>query len=161
MWYVALYSFIAGVGGTFLGGVLGALVPKKHLGVFNSVASGIMLALVCLELIPDTFKVSGLLLLVLGVAAGVLAMEVLRLALDKGRKGVRIKTGGILMFFAIALHNFPEGLAIGGSEALASGIPIAILIALHDIPEGLVVAAPLIESGVKRWKAALYAAVSG
>lgn len=52
-----------------------------------------------------------------------------------------------LFVFAITLHNFPEGLAVGsgaGSENMDLALPILTGIALQDIPEGFVVAMALI-----------------
>ena len=48
-----------------------------------------------------------------------------------------LKTG-IIICIGLAIHNFPEGLAIGsGFDASQKlGISLAIAIALHDIPEG-------------------------
>ena len=48
-----------------------------------------------------------------------------------------LKTG-IIVSIGLAIHNFPEGLAIGsGFEASTKlGIGLAIAICLHDIPEG-------------------------
>lgn len=48
-----------------------------------------------------------------------------------------LKTG-IVVSIGLAIHNFPEGLAIGsGFEAsLKLGLSLAIAICLHDIPEG-------------------------
>jgi len=46
---------------------------------------------------------------------------------------------------AIAIHNFPEGLATF-TAALSDthlGIPIAVAIAIHNIPEGIAVAVPI------------------
>jgi ZIP family zinc transporter len=53
---------------------------------------------------------------------------------------------------AIALHDLPEGMAIGAGSALAPrvGLLIAIAIALHNIPEGMSIAAPLAMGGVSR-----------
>ncbi|TVQ49791.1 MAG: ZIP family metal transporter [Gammaproteobacteria bacterium] len=51
-----------------------------------------------------------------------------------------------LFVIAIALHNFPEGMAVGVAFAggdLTSGLPLAIGIGLHNIPEGLTVAVAL------------------
>lgn len=53
-----------------------------------------------------------------------------------------------LFVIAIALHNFPEGLAVGvgfGSGDIASGLALAMGIGLQNIPEGLVVALSLRE----------------
>ena len=44
----------------------------------------------------------------------------------------------------IAMHNFPEGLAIGTGYASDSlGLELAVALALHNIPEGMAMAAPL------------------
>ena len=48
-----------------------------------------------------------------------------------------------LFVFAIAVHNFPEGMAIGVSFSqadLSVGLPLTTAIAIQDIPEGLAVA---------------------
>jgi ZIP family zinc transporter len=70
---------------------------------------------------------------------------------------------GLLMFSAIALHNLPEGIAIGagGSYDENMGLMLAVLIALHDIPEGISICVPLIEGGMSRKKAVWLTAVSG
>ena len=69
-----------------------------------------------------------------------------------------------LFIFAIALHNVPEGLAIGvafgnedpvGASALATGISI------QDVPEGLVVSLALLGIGYRRGLAVLLGAASG
>ncbi len=58
-----------------------------------------------------------------------------------------------LFVFAIALHNLPEGLAVGvgfGGEELADGVALAIGIGLQNMPEGLVVAVALLSLGYSR-----------
>lgn len=74
---------------------------------------------------------------------------------------------GIVMAAAIALHNIPEGMTIGAGyaiqqgETLGSGFILAILIGLHNIPEGMAVSVPLINGGMKRFRAVLITAASG
>ena len=55
-----------------------------------------------------------------------------------------IKTG-ILVGIGLALHNFPEGLAIGSgfSASPSLGLSLALVIAFHDIPEGISMAVPM------------------
>jgi ZIP family zinc transporter len=69
-----------------------------------------------------------------------------------------------LMVFAIALHNFPEGMAIGvgfsGGDT-SVGIPLAAAIATQDVPEGLVVAVALRTVAYAPWQAAAAGALSG
>lgn len=57
---------------------------------------------------------------------------------------------GIIMLIAIALHNFPEGMAIGatGAAETKTGILIAVIIAMHNIPEGMSISAPLASGGL-------------
>jgi ZIP family zinc transporter len=60
---------------------------------------------------------------------------------------------GLFSALAIAIHNFPEGLAtfIGALSSPRLGIGIAIAIAIHNIPEGLAVSAPIyFATGSKR-----------
>ncbi len=69
-----------------------------------------------------------------------------------------------LFVFAIALHNLPEGMAVGVSFAqgdLSVGLPLATAIALQDIPEGLAVALTLRAAGFSPSLAVLIAAGSG
>lgn len=69
-----------------------------------------------------------------------------------------------LFVIAIAIHKFPEGLAVGvgfaGGE-IFNPQALAIGIALQNIPEGLMVAISLIAINFSKTKAVLYAALTG
>ncbi|MEL6221428.1 MAG: ZIP family metal transporter [Cyanobacteria bacterium J06627_8] len=52
-----------------------------------------------------------------------------------------------LFVLAIALHHFPEGLAVGLSTASTEDLSVAIGVGLQNIPEGLMVALALRELG--------------
>jgi ZIP family zinc transporter len=69
-----------------------------------------------------------------------------------------------LMVFAIALHNFPEGMAIGvgfsGGDT-SVGMPLTAAIAIQDVPEGLVVAVALRTIAYAPWQAVAIAALTG
>ncbi|TVP86112.1 MAG: zinc transporter ZupT [Acholeplasmataceae bacterium] len=70
---------------------------------------------------------------------------------------------GVFSALAIAIHNFPEGLAtfIAALESPALGISIAVALAIHNIPEGIAVAVPIYQATGSRTKAFLYALLSG
>jgi len=79
----------------------------------------------------------------------------------------RNKTGmmrmGILTAAAIAIHNFPEGLATFTAAMYDAqlGIPIAVAIAIHNIPEGIAVSIPIYFGTGSKKKAFFYSFVSG
>lgn len=64
---------------------------------------------------------------------------------------------------AIALHNFPEGLAtfVSYVSEPAVGFALATGIAIHNIPEGLCVSMPIYYATGSRWKAFLWGCLSG
>ncbi len=70
---------------------------------------------------------------------------------------------GMFSALAIAIHNFPEGLAtfIGALSDPALGISIAVAIAIHNIPEGIAVSVPIYYATRKRRKAFWLSFLSG
>ncbi|WP_132699303.1 zinc transporter ZupT [Reinekea marinisedimentorum] len=68
---------------------------------------------------------------------------------------LRLKRMGLFSALAIAIHNFPEGLAtfISGLQDPTMGISIAVAIAIHNIPEGIAVAVPIYFATGSRGKA--------
>lgn len=70
---------------------------------------------------------------------------------------------GLFTALAIAIHNFPEGLAtfISAMEDPSLGLPIAIAIAIHNIPEGIAVAVPIFYATGSRKKAFTLSFLSG
>ena len=70
---------------------------------------------------------------------------------------------GLSTALAIALHNFPEGLAtfVAALEDPSVGAVLAIAIGIHNIPEGLCVALPIYYATGNRWKAFMWGCLSG
>ena len=75
----------------------------------------------------------------------------------------RLKKMGIFTALAIAIHNFPEGIATFASaiQDPSLGIAIAIAVAIHNIPEGIAVAVPLYFATGNRKKAFKWSFLSG
>ncbi len=70
---------------------------------------------------------------------------------------------GLMSALAIAIHNFPEGIAtfIGALNDPEMGAGISFAIAIHNIPEGIAVAIPIYYATKSKGKALLYATLSG
>lgn len=70
---------------------------------------------------------------------------------------------GMFSALAIAIHNFPEGIATFTSAVQdpALGLSIAVAIAIHNIPEGIAVSVPIYFATGSRKKAFLYSFLSG
>ena len=81
---------------------------------------------------------------------------------NSNNKSNLLKTG-IIVSIGLAIHNFPEGLAIGsGFEAsIKLGLSLAIAICFHDIPEGISMAVPMKNGGMKPSKVIYYVILSG
>ncbi len=184
---------------------------NKIVSLLLSFAAGIMLAVVCFDLMSEplhmmeegTLPSLTPLIIVASVTAGYGIVYLLNFLIDK-RTNREVKhidenhpataddldelihsnhfethrdaksnlfIAGLVMMFAIALHNLPEGMVIGASYALeadlgkslftGSGFIMAIVIGLHNVPEGMAVSVPLISGGMKKYKAILLTALSG
>lgn len=70
---------------------------------------------------------------------------------------------GLSTALAIAIHNFPEGLAtfVAALDDPSVGAVLAIAIGIHNIPEGLCVALPIYYATGNRWKAFMWGCLSG
>lgn len=70
---------------------------------------------------------------------------------------------GIFVALAIAVHNFPEGLAtfMSALRDPVLGVSIAVAIALHNIPEGVSVSVPIYNATGSKKKAFVYSFLSG
>jgi len=63
----------------------------------------------------------------------------------------------------IALHNFPEGFAVGSGfgASISLGVMITSVIVIHDIPEGIAMAVPMRAGGFGKAKAFTVTVLSG
>jgi len=74
-----------------------------------------------------------------------------------------LKNMGAMTALAIALHNFPEGLAtfVAALADAKLGFALAVAIAVHNIPEGVCVAMPVYYATGSKWKGFWWSFVSG
>lgn len=179
----ALLGGLAGFATTSLGALSAVLlrnVTPRSQDCMLGFAAGMMLAASCFSLILPGLAAArdilsngpgAALVVVVGLGLGVLLM----LGLDRftphehesvgicGPEAERINRVWLFVL-AIALHNMPEGMAIGVSFAdgdLGVGMPLTAAIAIQDIPEGLAVVLALRSIGLSSLRAILVAVASG
>lgn len=186
---IILYSIVAGVVGTGIGGLITIILGNKSASLasaFLSFAAGIMISIVCFGLIPRALDLAKLPIVLFGVTIGVIVIMGLNYIVDiftKSRNPIhenaqelyhekafiesagnfQMYKAGIIILVAISLHNFPEGFAIGagGAHDQNLGLIISLMIALHNIPEGIAIATPLLIGGVKKYLVVLLTMLSG
>jgi len=180
---LAMLGGLAGFGATALGALAGVVLRRLSARAEDSLlgfAAGMMLAASSFSLILPGLAAAkemtgsgalGALTVVGGMALGVLLM----LGLDEFTPHEHDSTGPCgagcerigrvwLFVLAIALHNLPEGMAIGVSFSqgdMTVGLPLTTAIALQDIPEGLAVALAMCAAGFRPPVAVLVAIGSG
>lgn len=144
-----LIGLFFGTFGTTIGGIIGVTFKRtsnKFLSFILSFASGLMLAIICFDLIPEAMQIASIMNVLAGIILGIVAMIACDILVQKkfNSNNVHRKNNnsllktGIIVSIGLALHNFPEGLAIGSGfgASITLGYSLAIAICLHDIPEG-------------------------
>lgn len=83
--------------------------------------------------------------------------------MDRKPRNPKLMRMGLMTALAIAIHNFPEGIAtfITALEDPALGVAIAAAVAIHNIPEGVAVSIPLFYATGNRRKAFRLSLLSG
>ena len=169
-----LLGLFFGTFGTTIGGILGVVIKKqsnKFLSFILALASGLMMAVICFDLIPEALEISNILEVIIGVILGIIAMIFCDLLVDKkfsnkvqvNNKQSKLLKTGMIVSIGLAIHNFPEGLAIGSGfeSSLKLGLSLAIAICLHDVPEGISMSIPMKNGGMNPFKVIFYVILSG
>ncbi len=171
---------------TGVGSVLSLLYKKfnpKFLGAMLGLSAGVMLYVSFVEIINKArislIAVSGeklgAIYTVVGFFGGILAIilidklmpshehEEQHLHTTKEQEDKKLYRLGLFSALALAIHNFPEGLAtfMSAINEPSYGISIAFAVAVHNIPEGIAVAVPIYYATKSRKKAFWYSFLSG
>lgn len=167
---VLLIGTVAG-SATAVGGLLASLLPvnnEKCLRLVFGFAGGVMTGLSLFQLMPEGYFFTNCLFPVgFGFTFGILFMALLTFITGSTGGGEETSDGyrktGLFICIALALHNFPEGVAVGVGFAGGSslGFMIAFAMMLHNIPEGIGIGAPLRKSGMSIVKILLLTAAAG
>ena len=158
-WWVVVITAIAGVGGTGLGGLIGAVLRRDSSEIVSlllAFAGGVMMAVVCFDLIPAAFFPDGateempLWLVLVGVLFGYGVVYVLNYFIDRmtNHEVAHIdethpQTADDLdeLIHADHYNEHKKASIKNNYELFIAGIVMACAIALHNMPEGMVIGA--------------------
>lgn len=166
--------------GTYLLTVIGTLpvllfqsVPRRAMDAMMGFAAGVMVAASCWSLLVPAIESGGVLVATVGLLAGGAFLYAADQMLphlhgvfpdEATPEGPRVDWHRpALLMFAMTLHNFPEGMAVGvsfGGGDLGSAVALAIGIGLQNVPEGLAIAMPLRRSGMTPGRAFFWGQLS-
>lgn len=157
---VTLMTLIAGVGGTGLGGILGALVrteSNRIVSLLLSATSGVMISIVCFELMVESleaaqsvFSDGAVFVVCIAVLVGMAVVFLLNWLIDKRTEGEAPHTASSLHpkthdnideLSHIDHYNQHLKEHAPKRELWVAGVVIACAIALHNIPEGMSIGA--------------------
>ncbi|MBS3802202.1 MAG: zinc transporter ZupT [Candidatus Thermoplasmatota archaeon] len=152
--------------------------PKTvYLSLALGFSAGVMIYVSFGELLPNAIDHIGNVMGSIAFFVGILAIGIVDIlipneinphhftAITKESAGSNpeLMRTGVFTALAIAIHNFPEGLATFGTALgdIRLGMLIALAIAIHNIPEGISVSMPIFFATNNRKKAFVYSFLSG
>lgn len=147
MWLnVFFVVLLTGIITSLLGLFIGTGINSKRSGIvagLYEISAGMMTAIVCFEMLPDSIEISNIYLAILGAITGIIftfILDIFVTRVQKKKKNV-VNSSAILIIIAMSIHNIVEGVAIGSAYiySLSLGITILISNTLHDLPETIVV----------------------
>ena len=149
---VLLVVFLIFVGQTS-GSLVGLIKRPKKIALYGSLAfaASMMLGISFFQLIPESLKITSFDLIMFSFFLGVVIMRIVDRILPHinpellKEERPSVKRSVAMLVIGMALHNLPEGLAIGAGFALTPilGIMIALGIAAQDVPENIATIVPL------------------
>ncbi len=152
-----------------LGNILGIVLKnnKKVTDLSISIAFGVIVSLIVLELIPESFELlesnldifRTIIAIILLILIGIVILKILDLFIphhtheshlvhghkDNSSHNEHLYHIGIVSSIAVLIHNLIEGMSLYlvSSSNIVSGLLLCIGIGLHNIPMGLVIASTL------------------
>ncbi|MCK4359571.1 MAG: ZIP family metal transporter [Candidatus Cloacimonetes bacterium] len=148
--------------GQTLGCLVGLIKKPRDTILYGSLAfaASMMLGISFLQLIPESLKIIPFYLMAGSFLIGIVIFFIIDRILPHinpellKKEKPSVKRSVIMLVIGMALHNLPEGLAIGVGFALTPtlGITIALGIAAQDVPENLATIVPLYALTKKKMK---------
>ena len=158
IWLLIKATAIAGIGGTGLGGIIGALFKrdsKRTVSLLLSFAGGVMTSIVCFDLIVSAIATQrNIFIIALGIIFGVAMVYLLNLYIDrvtnhevrhigKNHPATADDLDEIIHSNHLSVHMKKRDTKL---SLFIAGLIMASAIALHNLPEGMTIGASFINN---------------
>ncbi len=158
IWLLIKATAIAGIGGTGLGGIIGALFKrdsKRTVSLLLSFAGGVMTSIVCFDLIVSAIDTqTNIFIIALGIIFGVAMVYLLNLYIDrvtnhevrhigKNHPATADDLDEIIHSNHLSVHMKKRDTKL---SLFIAGLIMASAIALHNLPEGMTIGASFINN---------------
>ncbi|NLX82852.1 MAG: zinc transporter ZupT [Clostridiales bacterium] len=182
--FTLLAGLSTGIGGAFV--FFAKTIDRRVLAVSLGLSAGVMIYVSLVEMLPESRQMiaqvhgdkSGLLYSLIAFFGGILLIAIIDKLIPceenphemvcpvpakPSLHDSRLKRTGLLTAMAIAIHNFPEGMAafVSATQSLKLAIPIVAAIAIHNIPEGISISMPIFYATGSRRIAMRYSILAG
>lgn len=156
---------------------------KKFLSCALGLSAGVMIYVSFMDLLPMALEEissgitgkSGMLYVLGGFFGGIGLIAMIDMlvpedenphevsTVEEMNNGTHLRRTGMMLAGAIAIHNFPEGMAtfVAAMNGMDVALPIMVAIAIHNIPEGIAVSVPIYHATGNRKKALMWSLMSG
>jgi ZIP family zinc transporter len=173
-----LLATFAGIS-TGFGSLIAFLVPNMKftwLSILLGFAAGAMIYISFVDLLAESVEAVGFFQANAAFFLGMFGMGLLDLVIGHTHTDTlpdgntlsisennNLRKVGLLTALGIAMHNFPEGMAVLAASLSSSylGVSVALAIAIHNIPEGIAVSVPIYYASGDRKKAFAYSFFAG
>jgi len=168
---------------TGIGSLIAFFIPNPkltYLSILLGFAAGAMLYISFVELLSTSIENVGFLVANIAFFLGMVVIYFLDRAIQHvhldtlpdshvqldtlpDSRQTELQKAGIFTAIGIAMHNFPEGMAVLVTSLSSPylGMSVAVAIAIHNIPEGIAVSVPIYYATQDRKKAFAYSFISG
>lgn len=170
-----IISSVAGLS-TVIGGLIVYLKinrVEEFITFSLSFSLSVMISISIIELIPEsTFQLirhfgmlKGSILSIIIFLIGVFSVNLINNKINSNKKYPtnRLYRVGVLSMIALAIHNFPEGIAtfMSSYKDISLGINLGLAIMMHNIPEGISISVPIYYSTGSKRRGVEYSLLSG
>lgn len=166
----------AGIGGLLV--LFTKITNKKFLSFSLGLSAGVMIFVSLADIFPEARESLtgafgdkfGYMAVIIGYFSGIIFIGLLDKITEqkltvktKDTKDPELMRIGIFTAIALAIHNFPDGVATFMStlQEPSIGFAIAVAVFIHNIPEGIAVAIPIYYATDNKYRSFLWALFSG